>query len=163
MDITFRDVMSTIPSSVSILATYDGTLHSACTVSSIVSVSISDQNPEILFVLKKNSVTGEEIQKNRFFSVSVLNNSQIEVADFYSKPRDMNLRVDRTIWNIVNSNFMQLKDSKAFMECEFLTIYKAHLADIYVAKILDYKLNKLISSLIYNERKFGSFLPNSYN
>ena len=161
MDTTFRDVMSTIPTSVSIIATYDGIFHSACTVSSIVSVSISDQNPEILFVLKKNSVTGEEIQKNTYFSVSILSNSQVEVADFYSKPRDMNIKVDRKIWNIESSNLMELNDSKAFMECELLTIYKAHLADIYVAKILDYKVNKLLSSLIYNERKYGSFHPNS--
>lgn len=153
--------MSTIPSSVSILATYDGMVHSACTISSVVSVSISDQNPEILFVLKKNSVTGEEIQKNTNFSISTLSNLQVRVADFYSKPRNMNLIVDKKIWNIRNSNFIELNDSKAFMECELLTIYKAHLADIYVAKILDYKVNKHLSSLIYNERKYGSFHPNS--
>ena len=158
---TFRDAMSHIPTSVSILSIYNGIVLSACTISSIVSVSISDLNPEILFVLKKESHTGEEIKKNLQFSISVLSHSQTELADFFSKPREINRDFDSTIWSKRNSKFLQLIGCKIFMECELSSIYTEHLADIYIARVLNYEFSKNSSSLIYDERKYGTFHPNS--
>ncbi len=49
------------------------------------------------------------------------------------------------------------------MECEINQVDGDHLADIYVAKVSDYKFDSTIPALIYDERKYGSFLPNSHN
>ena len=49
------------------------------------------------------------------------------------------------------------------MDCEINQIYEEHLADIYVAKVLNYKFDSTMPALIYDERKYGSFLPNSHN
>ena len=51
MDMEFRNAMSLIPTSVSILALIDNSKITACTISSLVSVSIDPLNPEVLFVL----------------------------------------------------------------------------------------------------------------
>lgn len=158
---SFRDAMSFIPTSVSILSAYDGIVLSACTISSIVSVNISDVNPEILFVLKKDSHTGEEIKKNLQFSVSVLSDSQSKLADFFSKPREKNRNIDSKIWSKRNSKVLQLIGSKVFMECELSCIYTEHLADIFIARVINYEFSGNGSSLIYDERKYGSFNPNS--
>lgn len=160
---TFRDVMSSIPTSVSILATYDEISFSACTISSIVSVNISEENPEILFVLKKESHTGAEIKKNLLFSISVLSNSQTDLANAFSKPREIDRNFNSTLWSTRSSKILQLVGSKAFMECQLSSIYTGHLADIYIAKVLNYEFIENCSALIYNERKYGTFHPDSQN
>lgn len=159
----FRDSMSNIPTSVSILATYDGISLSACTISSLVSVDISNDNPEILFVLKKESHIGSLIAKNRFFTVNVLADNQQKFASEFSKLRDLDQEFDSNRWKLSSENFIELKGSRVIMDCEINQVYRDHMADIYVAKVLIYKFDSTIPALIYDERKYGSFLPNSHN
>ncbi len=163
MDAEFRNAMSLIPTSVSIVALNNNSKIIACTVSSIVSVSIDPQNPEILFVLKKGSHTGSVIEKNRFFTLNNLANNQQNFAVEFSKQRDLDQEVDLNIWKFGSKNFVELIGSRVIMNCEINQIYEEHLANIYVAKVLDYKFDSEMPALIYDERKYGSFLPNSHN
>lgn len=159
----FRDAMSNIPTSVSILATYDGIYHSACTISSLVSVDISNDNPKILFVLKKESHIGSLIAKNRFFTINVLADNQQKFASEFSKLRDLDQEFDSNRWKLSSGNFIELKGCRVIMDCEINQVYGDHLADIYVANVLNYKFDSTLPALIYDERKYGSFLPNSHN
>lgn len=161
MDAEFRNAMSLIPTSVSILALNTNSKIIACTVSSLVSVSIDPQNPEILFVLKKGSHTGSLIEKYRFFTLNNLANNQQNFALEFSKQRDLDQEVDSNIWKFGSKNFVELIGSRVIMNCEINQIYEEHLANIYVAKVLDYKFNSEMPALIYDERKYGSFHPNS--
>ncbi len=163
MDAEFRNAMSLIPTSVSIVALNNNSKIIACTVSSIVSVSIDPQNPEILFVLKKGSHTGSVIEKNRFFTLNNLAKNQQNFALEFSKQRDLDQDVDSNIWKFGSKNFVELIGSRVIMNCEINQIYEEHLANIYVAKVLDYKFDSKMPALIYDERKYGSFLPNSHN
>ena len=52
--LSFRDIMSLVPTSVSILSCIQNSLIYGCTISSLVSVNIDEKSPEIIFVLKKN-------------------------------------------------------------------------------------------------------------
>ena len=160
---SFRDAMSFIPTSVSIVALINNSKITACTISSLVSVSIDPLNPEVLFVLKKESHTGTLITKNRFFTLNVLASNQQNSASEYSKQRDLDQDLDSNVWKLSSENFVELNGSRAVMDCEINQIYEDHLADIYVAKVLNYKFDSTMPALIYDERKYGSFLPNSHN
>ena len=163
MDAEFRNAMSLIPTSVSIVALNNNSKIIACTVSSLVSVSIDSQNPEILFVLKKGSHTGSVIEKNRFFTLNILANNQQSFALEFSNQRDLDQELDSNRWKFGSRNFVELFGSRVIMDCEINQVYEDHLAVIYVAKVVNYKFDSTIPALIYDERKYGSFHPNSQN
>ena len=160
---SFRDAMSLIPTSVSVVALINKSKIAACTISSLVSVSIDPVNPEVLFVLKKESHTGSLIVKNKFFTLNVLANNQQNFASEFSKLRNLDQELDSNKWMLSSENFVELNGSRVVMECEINQVYEDHLADIYVAKVLNYKFDTNMPALIYDERKYGSFLLNSHN
>ena len=160
MDRDFRDAMSLIPSCVSIIASLNNLKITACTISSLVSVSIDSANPEILFVLKKGSFTGSSIKTNKFFTLNVLASNQQHFAAEFSKQRDLNHEYDPKNWRMSPSNTTELIGSRVFMDCELIQVYEDHLADIYIAKVLSYKVDSTKPALIYDERKYGTFNPN---
>jgi flavin reductase len=159
MERDFRDAMSLVPSSVSIIASLNESKITACTISSLVSVSIDPVNPEILFVLKKGSFTGSSIQSNKFFSLNVLSGHQKIYADNFSKARDFDQEYDSKNWIMSTDGTVELIGSRVFMDCELIQVYEDHLADIYIAKVLNYKFDSSKPALIYDERKYGSFDP----
>jgi flavin reductase (DIM6/NTAB) family NADH-FMN oxidoreductase RutF len=156
----FRDAMSLVPSSVSILATLVDSRIYACTISSLVSVNVSSDDPEILFVLKKDSLTGNSIKTSKFFTINLLSHTQRDSADEFSNPRAISVAVDSTKWRLESGTQLELIGSRVFMACELIQIYNEHLADIYIAKVLRYKFDNTKPALIYDERKFGSFNSN---
>jgi flavin reductase (DIM6/NTAB) family NADH-FMN oxidoreductase RutF len=160
MNRDFRDAMSLVPSSVSIIASLNDAKITACTISSLVSVSIDPINPEILFVLKKGSFTGSLIKINEIFSLNVLANSHQNDAVKFSNQRDSNHEYDPKNWKFSSGNTVELIGSRVFMACELIQVYEDHLADIYVAKVMHYKFDDANPALIYDERKYGTFNPN---
>jgi flavin reductase (DIM6/NTAB) family NADH-FMN oxidoreductase RutF len=156
----FRDAMSLVPSSVSLLATWVDSRIYACTISSLVSVNISSDDPEILFVLKKDSSTGNLIKRYKFFTVNLLSHKQRESADEFSSPRNISVGIDSTKWRLESGNQLELIGSRVFMSCELIQVYEDHLADVYIAKVLKFKLDNTKPALIYDERKYGTFNPN---
>jgi flavin reductase (DIM6/NTAB) family NADH-FMN oxidoreductase RutF len=160
MNRDFRDAMSLVPSSVSIIASLNDAKITACTISSLVSVSIDPINPEILFVLKKGSFTGSLIKVNEIFSLNVLANSHQNDAVKFSNQRDSNHEYDPKNWKFSSGNTVELIGSRVFMACELIQVYEDHLADIYVAKVLNYKFDSSKPALIYDERKYGTFNTN---
>jgi flavin reductase (DIM6/NTAB) family NADH-FMN oxidoreductase RutF len=157
---SFRDAMSLVPSSVSLLATLLDSRVYACTISSLVSVNISSDDPEILFVLKKDSSTGNLIKSNNFFTINLLSHKQRDSADEFSNPRSISVGIDSTKWRLVSGNQLELIGSRVFMACELIQVYEDHLADVYIAKVLSHKFDSSKPALIYDERKYGSFDPN---
>jgi flavin reductase (DIM6/NTAB) family NADH-FMN oxidoreductase RutF len=156
----FRDAMSLVPSSVSVLATWVDSRICACTISSLVSVNISSDEPEILFVLKKDSSTGDLIKANKFFTINLLSHKQRDSADEFSSPRTISVGIDSTKWHLDSGNQLELIGSRVFMSCELIQVYEDHLADVYIAKVLKFKFYNAEPALIYDERKYGTFNPN---
>ena len=76
---SFKDIMSLIPSSVSVVSCLEEGIIYGCTISSLVSVDVNDENPEIIFVLRKQSAVGDKIKTwVEFFSISMSDNAPIE-------------------------------------------------------------------------------------
>ena len=154
---SFRDVMSLVPTCVSILSCIQNSLIYGCTVSSLVSVNVNEKSPEILFVLKNESLIGEKIKLGNLFSINVLASSQMGLAKKYSQEREPDLLSDET-WNI-SDGFPKILGSRIYLECELAKVYESHAANIFVGLINKYFGDLNQSALIYDARDYGSFNP----
>jgi flavin reductase (DIM6/NTAB) family NADH-FMN oxidoreductase RutF len=153
---SFRDVMSLIPTSVSILACISDSKIYSCTISSLVSVDVSEASAQIIFVLKKKSFVGSKILANNDFTINVLNSSQTPLAKQYSSQRNSEDLLSKN-WHTSADRFTQLKDARVVLKCKFECVYKAHKADIFVGNVLDFDVKSELNSLIYDSRKYGMF------
>ena len=158
MTYNFREIMSLVPTSVSILTCRSSDYIYGCTISSLVSVNIDDKSPEILFVLRKESVVGNLIESNKFFSVNLLNSSQKQIAERFANSRTPD-NLEESTWKISDNKFAELYNARAVMNCVFNRRYIDHGADIFVGNVQSYIGNDKIDGLLYDSRRYGSFLP----
>ena len=157
--LSFRDVMSLVPTSVSILSCIQDNLIYGCTISSLVSVDINEKSPEIIFVLKNESLIGNNIRLGSFFTINVLSSSQMNLAKKYSHEREPDLLSDQ-IWSI-SGGFSKIQGARVYLECELAKVYESHAANIFVGSVKKYFGDFNRSALIYDARDYGRF--NSLN
>lgn len=150
---SFKDLMSLIPTSVSVVACLDQGQIFGCTISSLVSLDVGDDSAKILFVLKKESLIGSEISKTKFFSINVLTNTQQKYAEYYSRAREPD-QFDGHKWQIENAKYALLLNSKVFFKCELHELIDTYPANIFVGKVIDAKPGLEEEPLIYSSRKF---------
>ena len=150
--------MSLVPTSVSVISCREESSIYGCTISSLVSVNVQEESPEIVFVLKKQSLVGDKIRANNFFTINVLSIFQDEVAQKYSTARSLESILDSN-W-IVDGDFVEVLDSRITMNCKLLKIYDNHAADIFVGQVIKYSGNQSQASLIYDARRYGRFQSN---
>ena len=155
--LSFRDIMSLVPTSVSILSCIQNSLIYGCTISSLVSVNIDEKSPEIIFVLKNESLIGKNVRLGNLFTINVLASSQISLAKKYSQEREPDLLSDKT-WNISNG-FPKIQGARVYLECELAKVYESHAANIFVGSINKYFGDLNQSALIYDARDYGKFNP----
>ena len=91
--------MSLMPTSVSVLSCIETELIHGCTISSIISISVAEESPQVLFVLQKNSLIGSKIKTLKFFSINVLSKFQVSSAQKYSTKRLPDLASDSD-WSV---------------------------------------------------------------
>ena len=150
--------MSLVSTNVSVLSCIKNQLIYGCTISSLVSVNISDKFSEILFVLKKESIMGSLIENNTYFSINLLNSSQKQIAEKFANSRTPDNLEDST-WNLAGNKFAELRNARAVMNCVFVRRYIDHGADIFVGNVQSYIGSGKIDGLLYDSRRYGSFLP----
>ena len=150
--------MSLVPTSVSVISCREESLIYGCTISSLVSVDVKEENPAIVFVLKKKSLVGEKIKAHNFFTINVLSASQDEIAQKYSTERSPESISDYN-W-IVDGVVPEPLNSRITMNCKLLKIYDNHAADIFVGQVVKYFGDQSKSSLIYDARRYGRFQSN---
>ena len=153
----FRDVMSLVPSSVSIVACVSDGKIFGCTISSFVSVNVSNHGAEVIFVLKKGSYIGAKIINEGVFTINILNSNQEFLAGKYSGKRNPE-DLPNDNWSIASGKFPRLSNSRASLYCEYKRVYTDHEADIFVSGVLDFNGNKDLSALVYDSRKYGMFI-----
>ena len=112
--------------------------YSGITINSFFSVSI---NYSILAVsLSNNSNTMKYMEKGTVFSISVLNSSQKEYADFFSK-KDKKIIPDNLLFNTSDKGIRSIKDASIIFYCKWdsSNIVKDH--TIIYSKIFDVEFN----------------------
>lgn len=154
----FRDVMSLVPTSVSVISCIENSLIHGCTISSLVSINVQDKNPELIFVLKKKSLIGGIIEAENFFTISVLSCQQGDIAQKYSTNR-LPEKISDTNW-VVKDNFAEISNCTITMNCKLLKIYDNHAANIFVCTVVKHSGDQSKPSLVYDARRYGRFQPN---
>lgn len=150
---SFKDLMSLVPTSVSVVACLNERRVFGCTISSLVSLDVGDDSAKILFVLRKESLIGSEIIINKFFSINVLTNTQQKLAEHYSRDREPD-QVDDSKWQIQNAKHALLLNSKVIFKCELFELIETYPANIFVGKVIEAKPGLEEEPLIYSSRKF---------
>ena len=150
--------MSLVPTSVSVISCREESSIYGCTISSLVSVDVKEESPEIVFVLKKQSLVGEKIRANIFFTINVLSVGQDDVAQKYSTERSPENILDSN-WSI-DGDFPEMSKCRITINCRLLKIYDNHAADIFVGQVVKYSGNQSQASLIYDARRYGRFQSN---
>jgi len=156
---SFKDAMSSIANTVSVLAVRNTHEHvHACTISSLVSVSVVEDNEAVLFVLKKNSKIGTLIREHGHFSINVLGEGQSSYASEYSSSRNGEF-VSQSKWAPQGNEFVRLIDCKVFFACTIEKIIDEWSSDLYIARVMSLELNSDGTCLIHKNRSFGFLDP----
>ena len=155
---SFKDTMSLIPSSVSVVSCLEKGIIYGCTISSLVSVDVNDENPEIIFVLRMQSAVGDKIKATKFFTINVLSATQDEIAQKYSSER-LPESISNSSW-IIQSEFAEIPKCRITMNCKLLNVYNNHAADVFVGQVIKYSGDQSQLSLIYDARRYGRFQSN---
>ena len=156
-DISFKDVMSAIPTSVSLISCIEGDAIYGCTISSLVSLDVSNESQIVAFMLKKGSLVAEKITSKKLFSVNVLSAGQEDLAKYYASERIPDL-IGENKWKIIDNMFPNKENVKVVLNCEYHDIFKDYPANIFIAKVLDSSVNNHLSPLIYESRKYISLI-----
>lgn len=152
-DISFKDVMSAVPTSVSLISCIEGDAIYGCTISSLVSLDISNESPIVAFMLKKDSLVGKKITSNKLFSINVLSAGQEDLAKYYSSERTPDFIKDNK-WKLIGNVFPNKENVKVVLNCEYHDIFQDYPANIFVAKVIESSVNNRLFPLIYESRKF---------
>lgn len=154
-NLSFKDVMSLIPTSVSVISYLEKNVVYGCTISSVVSVNIDEKFPEIIFVLQKQSLIGEKIKSFNFFTLNVLSSEQKNLAEKYSNKREPELP-SQHIWKSIGE-LTYLQHARVVLQCKLIKVYDSHAANIFVASVVQRSDNSNLRPLIYDQRVYGSF------
>jgi flavin reductase (DIM6/NTAB) family NADH-FMN oxidoreductase RutF len=112
----FKDFMSVIPASVSVIGLVKKSQIFGCTLSSLVSLNVI--KPELLFVLRNGSTLLNAIVHDELFSINVLSDRQKELADYYSSSREIeSLSNTKNPWKELNPGLIVLENSKVSFGC----------------------------------------------
>lgn len=112
----FKDFMSKIPTSVSVIGLAKETQILGCTISSLISVNVV--NPELMFVLRNGSTLLNAIGYDGMFSINVLSDKQQDLADHYSSARDTEtLANTKYPWKETAPGCIALENSKVSFVC----------------------------------------------
>jgi flavin reductase (DIM6/NTAB) family NADH-FMN oxidoreductase RutF len=149
----FKNSMSKIPTSVSIVSVLDNGLILGCTISSLVSINV--ETPELLFVLKTNSSILDSVVRVRLFSINILSQTQQALAYYYSSLRGLEtLSGTKHPWTKDASELIFLDGSIVSFGCTLTRIEQLENSALIYGRV-----EKLLSQsdsypLIYENRSF---------
>ena len=145
----FKNAMSKVPSSVSILSVQTENSHISCTISSLISVEV--ETPRVLFVLRKDSSTLKAILLHKTFSINVLSYDQEALAVKYSA----NQRIfEPQDWVEGLSQTLDLKGSWLHFACEFDEVLECGSSVVVISRVIGHKFTETGKPLIYINRSY---------
>lgn len=154
-NIQFKDVMSSIPTSVGIiLVSADDSQIVGCTISSFFSISVNQKEESVGFVLRNNSRTGAALEERNTFRISILGQEQAQIANIFASgksPEDLKKALkDADEWEANAVCHFELKYIKKYLE---------KWSSLYISNLISFQINSTVKPLIYSDRKFSSIAP----
>lgn len=154
----FKDCMSRIPTSVSLVSVVDQGFLTACTISSLTSVSVDSS--VVLFVLKSQSRTLLALNRNQNFSINLLSDVQANLSLEYSgKREEQRLEHLDNLWDFSIEGFPMLRTSAMSLACELLNTQIVGSSTVVTAKLLSELDSAEVGPLIYLNRSYHSVSP----
>lgn len=151
---SFKDVMSLIPTSVSIIGLRETVAIRACTISSLVSLDISA--PKIMFVLQNSSSTLDSLRDSKEFSVSVLNETQLDISKKYSSFRESEYgNEESSDWEFAEQSIPFIKSSYIVFFCNHVEILPFASTSIVIASVFKTISTNDQTPLTYHQRKYS--------
>lgn len=149
----FKDFMAKVPTCVAVVASLLADDIQACTVSSLISFDVED--PGVLIVLKNNSRTLQAIKQSGYFSASILNNGQVDLAEhFAAKEKDLDADGGQYFEQLSQISVPYLKSCQGIVFCELVKVEELKNASIVFGRVLGILNLETDSPLIYSNRKF---------
>lgn len=162
----FKDAMSQIPASVSVVGSFATNLQPeivAATISSLVSVSVNPDGEEVLFALKNESFLGNHLVRSSSCSISVLNERQHEVAKYFGSSASIHQSQEglgEKFWNR-SRDFPYIDEAIVVLSCEVYEIVKRAHSTVYFARVKHFFSDDTQKPLAYFDRKFNSICVSS--
>lgn len=161
----FKEAMSKISNTVSLLAFNSGQSNGelrAITISSLISVSVAENEEEVLFVLKKDSSARGELLIGKEISINVLSHLQSNIAQIYGggyKSRAIDSNDNSAYWD--NSlGVPKLKAAHLIFVGNIVDRIGRSFSDVFLCRISTFSISIDSQPLIHYLRRYQS--PNSY-
>lgn len=163
----FRNLMAEIPTCVGVIVARCESQLYACTISSLISLSVDSGKEEVLFVLRTGSTTGEVLKLCGRFGVNILNKSQSPIA----------IAAGGSLKGIELKNYLSevfrtqgheelvFRQAKVFLSLKLKNVISSETSEIFICTV---EMNESFYDsssppLIYSSRRFGFALNDERN
>jgi len=158
---TFKQAMTQWASGVTVITTRlpDGTLK-GMTASSFTSVSMDPYL--ILICVAKKLYTHEVLIQSDVFAVNILNNTQTEIAQIFAGMRaEIEDRFAHVGYTTTNLGSPILPNVSAWLDCKKYQTIDSGDHTIFIGEVISAYGASDKAPLVYFNRQWGSFAPNS--
>jgi flavin reductase (DIM6/NTAB) family NADH-FMN oxidoreductase RutF len=145
----FRQAMRRLVGGVSLVTVGQGHDITGMTVTSIA--SLSAEPPSLVVIINRSASSWPLLKRNRFFGVSILNPTQVELAERFAGKRDVT-GADRFAdaeWITRVSGAPLLATALAAIDCEIEDIVERHSHAIVIGRPIDLMLSQPAAALAY--------------
>ncbi len=133
---TFKAVMGSWPSGVTVVTSAVGDERLGLTASAFSSVSL--EPPLVLVCIKKGNPAGDLIKRAEHFAVSVLSTEQVFWGErFAGFHKDVEDRFEGLDYVTKETGSPILPDARAYADCKLFAVYDGGDHDIMVGEVLD--------------------------
>jgi flavin reductase (DIM6/NTAB) family NADH-FMN oxidoreductase RutF len=137
---TFKSVLGSWPSGVTIVTSRHGELQHGMTASAFCSVSADP--PQVLICANRDSSTHAVIQRSGCFTVNILAAGQEELSDLFADKRREDLRFDGITCAPGATGCPRIPGALAHLDCRVVQAVPAGTHVIYVAVVEDASLEE---------------------
>jgi flavin reductase (NADH)/flavin reductase/chlorophenol-4-monooxygenase component 1 len=152
----FREAMSRVASSVSIVSTYGPHGIAGFTCSAVCSVT--DEPPTIMVCVNRNSAANAVIKANGVLCVSSLDANQVELSQVFAGVGrvPMNERFTGACWGVLATGSPYCKTSRVALDCRIAEVREVGTHSVIFAEVLSTAHSGDGEPLIYYSRNYAT-------
>jgi flavin reductase (DIM6/NTAB) family NADH-FMN oxidoreductase RutF len=151
---TVRDFMASLARPVVVLSVADEKSIHGFTISSLISLSVSAENPQVVFTIKKNSFFGSQLVDSPF-GISILSETQSAESEEYARPREpLPLHTEVDSWSLTDRGVPLLRGAVSSAIGEVTNVLDFGENNLFVASLRQPTTSGSGRPLIYSNRLY---------
>lgn len=158
MKLRCRQVMRHWVTGVAVVTSAVGEIRHGMTVNSFVSISLSP--PLVTVTMNNDTRTFALVTQSGFFAVTILNRSQVEIAERFAGrgPEGVDRMAGIGTFTL-RSGAPLISGGSAFLDCRIVHQYEMPLSTLLVGEVLvAQQAEEILPPLVYGNRKFTGLL-----